>query len=182
MLRIFTAHAGEYLVGNFIERHYPELKVWLPSKDTGVDLLATDAAMRRSISLQVRLSKDFRPDMAAIFLEKMRACGWFKLDREKTRNSSADYWVLVLAGFSLKDIDYVLIKPEELLRRLEAPRAGNQRVVQSYIWTSENACWETRGLSKKDQIAIANGYFRDRNRRLARYLNNWTPIKRLRPR
>ena len=42
MRPIFTIHAGEYLVGNFLETMFKEIEVWMPSKDTGTDLLITN--------------------------------------------------------------------------------------------------------------------------------------------
>jgi hypothetical protein len=35
MKPIFTVHAGEHLVGSKIEENYPNLRVWVPSKDRG---------------------------------------------------------------------------------------------------------------------------------------------------
>jgi len=45
-----TVHAGECLVGECIEHNFPRWNVWVPSKDTGVDLLVTDARHRKAIS------------------------------------------------------------------------------------------------------------------------------------
>lgn len=42
MKPIFSIHAGEYLVGSFIEETYKDYNVWIPSKDTGVDFLVTN--------------------------------------------------------------------------------------------------------------------------------------------
>jgi len=42
MRPIFTIYAGEYLVGSYIEKAYKNLRVWLPSRDVGVDLLVTN--------------------------------------------------------------------------------------------------------------------------------------------
>jgi len=39
MKSLFTIHAGEYLVASHIEQHYKRVNVWIPSRDTGVDLL-----------------------------------------------------------------------------------------------------------------------------------------------
>src|SRR4249920_2150514 len=57
---LFTVHAGEFLVGELIEQTFPSLNVWVPAKDTGVDLLVTDVGARNAISLQVKLSRDYR--------------------------------------------------------------------------------------------------------------------------
>ena len=42
MKTLFTIHAGEYLVGSEIEKLFKNYRVWIPSKDTGIDLLVTD--------------------------------------------------------------------------------------------------------------------------------------------
>lgn len=59
MRPIFTIHAGEYLVATEIERAFPHLQIWIPSKDTGVDLLVTDREQTKVASLQVKFSKDY---------------------------------------------------------------------------------------------------------------------------
>jgi hypothetical protein len=59
MRPIFTVHAGEYLVGTYIEENLPHLNVWIPSRDIGTDLLVTDSTNKRAVSLQVKFSKDF---------------------------------------------------------------------------------------------------------------------------
>src|SRR5690554_7689567 len=64
MQPLFTIHAGEYLVGSHIEQHLRDpngdkVNVWVPSKDTGIDLLVTDKTNKKTTSLQVKFSKDF---------------------------------------------------------------------------------------------------------------------------
>jgi hypothetical protein len=49
MRPLFTLHAGEFLVGEYIERTFPSLNVWVPAKDTGVDLLITDESAQMSL-------------------------------------------------------------------------------------------------------------------------------------
>jgi len=58
MKPIFSLHAGEYLVGTHIEENCKNLHVWLPSKDTGIDLLVTDQTNSKTVSLQVKFSKE----------------------------------------------------------------------------------------------------------------------------
>jgi len=55
---LFTIHAGEFVVGDFLERKFRKVNVWVPSKDTGVDLVVTDKKNKKAISLQV-FSRDF---------------------------------------------------------------------------------------------------------------------------
>src|SRR5262249_40876588 len=77
MRPLFTVHAGEYLVGAHIEQSHPKWRVWMPTKDTGIDLLVTDVRNRRAVSLQVKFSKDFNPTNRTILLQnKLRASGW----------------------------------------------------------------------------------------------------------
>jgi hypothetical protein len=59
MKPLFTIHAGEFLVGEAIERRVPTVNVWVPAKDTGVDLLVSDASNQRAVSLQVKFSRDY---------------------------------------------------------------------------------------------------------------------------
>lgn len=61
MRPIFTVHAGEFLVAEHIEKQFKSLNVWVPTKDTGVDLLLTNPEKRKAISIQVKMSQDYRP-------------------------------------------------------------------------------------------------------------------------
>ena len=87
MKPLFTIHAGEYLVASHIEQHFRRVNVWIPSKDTGVDLLVSDFSSRRTASLQVKFSKDFLfTTMQPVFRDEdslLRACGWWTINREK---------------------------------------------------------------------------------------------------
>ncbi|GAG73038.1 unnamed protein product [marine sediment metagenome] len=56
MRPMFTIHAGEYLVGSYIEEKLKDFNVWVPSKDKGVDLLVTDSKNKKTVSLQVKFS------------------------------------------------------------------------------------------------------------------------------
>ena len=61
---MFTIHAGEYLVGLYVQQRLG-LNVWIPAKDTGIDLLVTDHENRRTVSLQAKYGKDFLPGKSA---------------------------------------------------------------------------------------------------------------------
>ena len=50
MRPIFTIHAGEYLVATEIEKKFRDLRVWIPSKDIGIDLLVTDERQNKVAS------------------------------------------------------------------------------------------------------------------------------------
>jgi hypothetical protein len=177
MQPIFTIHAGEYLVGSYVEEKYKNINIWIPSKDTGIDLLLTNSKNTKSISLQVKFSKDFLvTHMDGIFQKGLKSCGWWTLNYDKIKKSEADYWVFVLHSFNHKNMQFVLIKPNELLTRLTHIH-GKDKTIQSYLWVTEkDKCWETRGLNKKDQILIANHSYKNENRDFTKYLNNWNDL------
>jgi len=165
MTPLFTIHAGEYLVGTYIEDHFgKKLNVWIPSKDTGIDLLVTDRRNRRTVSLQVKFGKDFLPTHhGPEFQEPLRVCSWFTIKNSKLRTSKADFWIFVLRGFKKHLPDFVVIPTGEYRNRLNRIHGvRGERVVQSYLWVTErNRCWETRGLEdgKNDERRIAAGVY-----------------------
>jgi hypothetical protein len=181
MRPLFTIHGGEYLVGSYIETHFKNVRVWIPSRDTGIDLLVSDKRLRRFVSLQVKFSKDFlvMDSMKHLLGKDLRACGFWTVDRDKLRVSpSADFWVFVLLGFGARTTDFVIVRPKELLRRLDAIH-GAKKKIQTYIWvtdTEPKRCWETRGLRRSDQLLLADGGYLKASRDLTKCLNNWAPI------
>lgn len=42
MKPLFTIHAGEFLVGEFIQQNFSRTSLWIPAEDSGVDLLVSD--------------------------------------------------------------------------------------------------------------------------------------------
>ena len=55
MRPLFTIHAGEFLVADYIERNYTKnnhFRVWVPSKDDGIDLLITNSDCGKGALLQ----------------------------------------------------------------------------------------------------------------------------------
>lgn len=180
MRPLFTIHAGELLVGKYIEGHFRNTNVWVPSKDTGIDLLVTDKKNAISVSLQVKFSRDFLvTDLSAEFQKPLRACGWWSFNQEKLKASPADYWVLLLIGFAHRTNDYIIIPPKELLRRLEELRSGEKK-LQTYLWiTKSGQCWETRGLRHAEKSLVAEGSFTRPLRDFTAFLNNWEPIANL---
>jgi len=182
MKPLFTVHGGEYLVGSYIEQHYTRVNVWVPARDTGVDLLVSDRSSRRAVSLQVKFSKDYlTTTMGAEFQKNLRACGWWTINRTKLRSSPANFWVFVLLGFERRSADFVIIPPKKLLRRLEAIHGhGKNRIIQTYLWVTEDkGCWETRGLGRKEQLQIVNGDYQEGRRDLKKWLNVWAPVAKL---
>ena len=173
---IFTIHAGEYLVGNELEKRFSNCEVWVPSKDSGTDLLITKKKDRsKNVGIQVKFSKDFLPDQKGLFQENLLAMGWWTLDFKKIETSSADLWILAPYSFKEKKIHFVIIEPKELLRKLVAIH-GNQKKAHVYLWvTSMHKCFESRGLKKSeaDEIfsnaTVTFGVERD----FTQYLDNW---------
>jgi len=183
MKPIFTIHAGEYLVGSYIEKAYKKSRVWLPSNDTGVDLLVTDQQLTRATSIQVKFSKDFMgnkgggKNTSKNIEMRIKSGGWWTFNCDKIKNSPADLWVLVLYRFSHRDFDFVIIEPSKLLERYKKLGKASG-TIQSYVWVAENGrCWETRGLGKTEQEAIASDNFNDPVRDLTCFLNNWQPLE-----
>ena len=181
MRPIFSIHAGEYLVGTHIEENYKNLNVWLPSKDTGIDLLVTDKKNLKTLSIQVKFSKDFLGSVGKSTSEavatKVKSGGWWTFRQDKIKESPADLWILVLYRFTEKDCDFVIIEPQEILKRFHQ-LGKDTSMIQSYIWvTTEDKCWETRGLNKSDQDAIAKCEYSDSVRDLSCYLNNWKIVE-----
>lgn len=182
MKPLFTVHAGEFLVGETVERQFPKVNVWVPAKDTGVDLLISDAGNKRAVSLQVKFSRDYLATHMkdAIFHTELRASGWWTPTRQQIEKSSANYWVFVLAGFVNKTTDFIIIEPRELLRRLDGIHQGKPDKFQCYFCvTNGNRCWDTRGLKKSDVRSVAEARFKDKARDFTVYLNNWKPVEAL---
>ncbi len=185
MQPIFTIHAGEYLVGSHIEQQIKDrsgnkFNLWIPSKDTGIDFLVTNRDNTKISSIQVKFSKDFlvthgRPE----YQDKLVSCGWWTLNRTKIEESTADFWVFVLHTFNEKNMQYVIIKPDELSKRLNVLHP-NVKSLQTYLWvTSNKKCWEARGLKKNETNLIVNDDYCEIDkdiRNFTEFLNNWEPM------
>ena len=181
MRSIFSVHAGEYLVATHVEERYKHLNVWVPSKDTGVDLLLTDRANRKTLSIQVKFSKDFLGSLgnstSEAVVANVKAGGWWKFDRKKLNSSAADLWILVLYRFTRRDYDFIIIEPQELLKRYNE-LGEHKETIQSYVWvTSSKRCWETRGLNKQQHDEVAHDEYESTTRDLSQYLNNWKSVE-----
>ena len=177
MRPIFTVHAGEYLVACEIEALFPDTRVWVPSKDSGVDLLVTDSSCKKLASIQVKFSKDhLASGKETRATAQIKSGGWWKLDRKKLSESPSDLWVLVLCEFETRKYDFVIISPKELSRRY-AVIAADTDTIQSYFWvTRSGKCWETRGLGKTELQAVCDGSFESKPREFTPFLNSW-PFK-----
>lgn len=174
MRPIFTVHAGEYLVASELERRFPQHRIWIPSKDSGIDLLVTGDDCSKVASLQVKFSKDHLASGNELrATSHIRSGGWWAINRKKLKESKADYWVLVLCRFNSRKYDYVTIKPRELAARYDAI-APEVDVIQSYFWvTQADKCWETRALGKAHLGEICAETFQDEHRDFTSFLNCW---------
>jgi hypothetical protein len=178
MKPIFTIHAGEYLVGSYIEKHLRNCEVWLPSKDSGIDLLVTNIRAGKNVGIQVKFSKDFLvTNMSPLYRKGLRACGWWTLNRDKIKKSKADFWVFVLYSFDIREPQYVIIKPKKLLSLLTGIH-GNTKHINMYLWvTKKNKCWETRAVGATEQHLIAEHAYKNSQRDFTKYLGSWKTIE-----
>jgi len=185
MKPIFTVHAGEYLVGSYIEqklrdKNNNKLNVWIPSKDAGIDLLITNHNNSKTASIQVKFSKDFLVAEGKPHQQKEYVSwGWWNLNRDKIQESSADFWIFVMNTFNDRNLQFVIITSDLLLKRLQHLHPNDKR-IQTYLWvTAKNKCWETRGLKREQSdLIIADNYTETdkKHRNFTNYLNNWDPI------
>ena len=179
MRPLFTVHAGEYLAGSYIEQTFPKWNVWIPSKDTGIDMLVTDERNRKTVSLQVKFSKDFNPTHGSFLAQhRLLAAGWWTHNPKKIQGSGADFWIFVLPSFMEKEASFIILPPKQLLRRLEAIHGTQKKRIDSYFRvTKTKRCWEARGLRKAEQELIALDSFSDKDRNFTKFLDAWKQIE-----
>ncbi len=144
-------------------------------KDTGVDLLITDASARNAVSLQVKLSRDYKePEALDAFQRSLLAAGWLVLDHQKLEKSPANLWVFVLVSHERKlKPQFLVIPPSELLERLVAIH-GQSKNYHFYPWiTKDGKCLQGRGLDKHERSQLASGHLALGPRDLSSFLGNW---------
>jgi hypothetical protein len=174
---LFTVHAGEFVVGDLIQKKFKGVNLWIPSKDDGIDFLVTDANNKQPVTLQVKYSRDYLETNDSEFKRQLKSTGWWTLNRKKIAESKADYWVFVLKGFEMKNADFIIIKPAALLQRLEKIH-GAGKTIQSYLWvTRKHRCWESRDLKRHERLEIAEDQYSNPDRDFSEYLNNWKPVE-----
>lgn len=167
------------MVGEELERRYDQCEVWVPSQDTGTDLLLTNKKDRRkNIGLQVKFSKDFLLAMESDLHPNLLACGWWTLGAEKIKNSNATLWVMAPYSFLDRQIYFVILPPSELLGRLEQIH-GTRDSYNVYLWvTKDGRCFETRGIGKPLQAEIVSGKYLNVpvERDFSAFLADWSQI------
>ena len=180
MKPLFTVHAGEYLVASYIEdKLKKKYNIWVPSRDTGIDLLVTNSKNNKAVSLQVKYSKDYVVTlMDPVFQNKFKAWGWWAPNMDKIRKSPADLWVFVMQSFYQKTIECIVIPPGILWQKLKKI-PGNKKRIHFYLWvTNNNKCWETKGLNKAKKNLIAMNSYSNKSRDFTAYLNSWKLLKK----
>jgi hypothetical protein len=167
----FTLHPGEFLVGDHVTRRL-KYDVWVPAKDTGVDLLLTPRGKsKRAIKLQVKFSRSYDGD-AAIFDTSFVARGWYSLDRAKIRRSKANFWIFVMADLRRK-VQFVVVPIANLRKRIRG-RGGKWNLYLTICDDgAKTKCFDTRDLSDEEQIDLFAGDRVNRERDYKPFLNNW---------
>ena len=133
MKQFFTIHGGEYLLGNIIEKKFPDWEIWIPSKDLGTDFLITNKKNRqKNVSIQVKSSKDYlvfphKPEEK----KRYRSLGWWSLNLSKIKDSSANFWIFVIESAEERVLDCIIIEKEELYKRIRTVH-GSKNGVKIY--------------------------------------------------
>ena len=184
---ILKVNSFEYLAACRIEKlrapSGKKLRVWMPLKDAGIDLLITHGNNPvHNSTIQVKGSRDYLLKDEINLPDAVKACGWWNLSSSKLKESEADFWVLVLRSLPAKKnrkrgANYIIIKPAELLSKL-AKTYGKRRAFPTYLWTTHDGrCMDMRGLRKSDKIAMADGSMTiPDSRNYSKYLENWDQI------
>lgn len=170
MKPLFTIHEGEFLVGDHINRKLGHrVEVWVPTKDTGIDLLVTPKRGRRkAIGLQVKFSRGFGvPEDLA---HRVLTSSWFTLNPAKIRESRADLWVFVI--LTLRHAEHYVVIPTRSLRRLIPRDAG--KTWHIYLWVCRDGeCFEVRALSDDARRALVAGGRRVARHDYSKWLERW---------
>ena len=165
MRNLYSLTPGELLVGQQLEAR--DYEVYIPTKDKGIDLLATKNA--DVLRFQVKESR--------VYLQRPGGPTWTSWTQLKASSLSdaadrgVDLFVFVIhalvetgnrAGF--KPL-YVLIPPIDLEQRLRQYRRDSEdRAVYWYV-DSDQRLWEVRGRKR--------GYEEERERDFTDYLEAW---------
>jgi hypothetical protein len=176
MKPLFTIHEGEFLVGDFINRKFGDkFDVWVPTKDSGVDLLVTRKRRQgKAVRLQVKFSRGF--GISAELARHVIATSWFTLNPKKIRESPADVWVFVILTLKHEE-HFVLIPTSELRKRIPV---GSRSMWNLYLWVYEDgSCYEVRSLGKEEQLDTVHRGVRDRRRDFSKFLQQWSLLDRL---
>lgn len=174
MKPLFTIHEGEFLVGDYINRKFPQkYDVWVPTKDSGVDLLVTQRRRRRAaVGLQVKFSRSF--PIREEFSSHVVATSWYTLKPAKIRASLADLWVFVILTLRHKE-HFVVIPTSELKKRI--PR-GNA-IWNLYLWVyGDGSCYQVRDLDSDERLLTVRRGVRDKKRDFSKWSGAWNLLNK----
>lgn len=149
MKALFTIHEGEYLVGNRLERDFSDFELWLPSKDTGIDLLISEKDNPSNcVTIQVKHSKDYKDMTKGLDeIKGVSSCGWWKFGSEKIDKSRATVWVLSCWNIFENKLELIMLEKDELLSKLESVHT-KKSAHQLYLWFLEDGrCIDVRDLN-----------------------------------
>ena len=136
-------------------------------------------------SLQVKYTKGYYCTLSnadAKFRSNLTTCGWWTLYLKKIAVSKADFGGLMLLPFDNKNPQFIIITPQELLKRLTEIH-GNSSKQNTYLWITNDKngprCIETRGLKKAEKEAVfTDGKSPEKSTRdFTEFLNNWKTIQ-----
>jgi hypothetical protein len=181
MKPMFTVHAGEFVFAEVVEKSYPMLKLWMPTKDTGVDFLITDAEGENPVSVQVKMSRDYRPPyLRSEFDERLTAAGWFVFSYSALENSLAKVWSLILVSHERRQRPiFVNLSPQALLEGLIKTH-GVKKTYHVYPWVlTEGVCMQGRGLKEAHKKEFLAGSFELGHRDMTPFLENWEFLDKL---
>ena len=176
MKPLFTIHEGEFLVGDYINRKLgPKFDVWVPTKDSGVDLLITRKRREgKPVRLQVKFSRSF--DIPEELARHVVATSWFRLEPSKIRKSLADLWVFAI--LTLKHEEHFVVIPKRQLQQ-RIPRNPGKR-WDLYLWVYNNgSCYQVRDLNSEDKFETIHRGVRDMRRDFSEWLENWKVLEKL---
>lgn len=173
MKPLFTIHEGEFLVGDYINRRFAKTwEVWVPTKDSGVDLLVTHRTRNRQLKLQVKFSRCF--GVLPEFTPAVLATSWYTLDPGKIRSSRADLWVLVILTLR-HEVHFVVVPTRELTKRIPPGTKGKWNL---YLWTYEDgSCFDVRGLRLAERRETLTRPIRNRKADYSRFLGSWSLLE-----
>jgi hypothetical protein len=175
MKPIFTIHEGEFLVGDHINRKLgKKYNVWVPTKDSGVDLLVTrKGGAGKPVGLQVKFSRSF--DIYPELDRHVIATSWFVLEPKKIRKSQADLWVFAIMTLRHEQ-HFVVIPKRELQKRI--PRNPGKRWTL-YLWVYGNeSCYQVRDLPKNEKLDTVHRGVRDRHRDFSEWMEKWNLLEK----
>lgn len=168
MHHLYSPTPGEFLVGEELERR--EFQVYLPTKDSGIDLLVARRGCH--LAVQVKESRTYpQPTRSAVDWSS-----WTQLaprDLGRAQELGVDFFVFVV---HVPDVSgarprfrplYIVIAPGELERRLAAYRPSADRAVYWYQ-SEDRQLWEVRGRKSE-----AGPTFRVPERNFTSHLNAW---------